>query len=102
MTDTADEWDQASVPFERRPSGTHVISARIPADLAMAANNHADRTGRRLSDVVRDALTAHLAAPCVTLTATSDRIRVEPYTSRPPLTYNSNLIVPEALHLVVP
>jgi len=83
-------------------TGTHVISVRVPADLATAANNHAERTGRRLSDVVRDALAAHLAPTAVTLTVTcGDRIRAEPHTGRP-LTCNSNPIVPETLHLVLP
>jgi len=90
-----------------QPGGTHVISVRVPADLATAANNHADATGRRLSDVLRDALrdalTAHLVPAAVTLTVTcGDRIRAEPHTGRPPLTCNGNPIVPETLHLVLP
>lgn len=102
MTDTADEWGQAPVPDGRRSNGTHVICARIPADLATAANARADAAGRRLSDIVRDALTAHLAPAAVTLTVTcGDRIRAEPHTGRP-LTCNSNPIVPETLHLVLP
>jgi ribbon-helix-helix CopG family protein len=103
VTGPANAWGQTPVPFERRPSGTHVISARVPADLAMAVNNHADRTGQRLSDIVRDALAAHLAPAAVTLTIThGDRIRVEPHTGRPPLTYNSNLIVPETMAVSLP
>lgn len=102
MNDT-DHWEDAPVPIQRRPSGMHVISARVPARLAIAANRRADQTGARLSDVVRDALDAYLAPIGVTLTvAHSGRIRVAGANGWLPVTGSGNTVVSETQYLYVP
>jgi len=98
-----DEWDPTPIPIERRPSGMHVISARVPARIAMAANQRADQTGQRLSDVVRDALDAYLAPVGVTLTVTySEWMRVSGHTGWLPRTFNGNTVVSETQYLYAP
>lgn len=102
MNDT-DDWDDTPVPIQRRPGGMHVISARVPARLAMAANRRADQTGARLSDVVRDAVDAYLAPIGVTLTVThSDRIRISGVNGWLPVTESGNTVVSETQYLYVP
>lgn len=87
------------MPIERRPSGMHVVSARIPADLAMAVNAHADRTGRCLSDILRDALESHLR-PVFSFEATyGGRLRLPGVPG--PATSNSNTVVAETLQVWV-
>lgn len=102
MNDT-DDWDDTPVPIRRRPDGMHVISARVPARLAMAANRRADQTGGRLSDVVRDAVDAYLAPISITLAvAHSDRIRVSGGHGWLPATFSGNTVVSETQYLYVP
>ena len=51
-----DEWDDEPVEIEVRPSGSQVISVRVPDDLAHLLFAEVDRRHARLSDVVRAAL----------------------------------------------
>lgn len=54
------EWDDEPVQIEVRPSGSQVISVRVPDDLADLLFAEVDRRRVRLSDVVRAALDQHL------------------------------------------
>ena len=107
MSDT-DEWDDTPIPIQRRPSGQHVVSARIPAALALGANHRADQTGLRLSDIVRDALAAYLRPGFSFEVTHSDRVRVVGFSvgdhvvSSLARTFNSNTVVTETMHLAAP
>lgn len=50
------EWDDEPVAVERRPTGSQVLSVRVPDDIAALVFAEAERRGVRLSDVVRGAL----------------------------------------------
>lgn len=54
------EWEETPVEIERRPSGTQVVSARLPAELAQRVIAEAEARGTRLSEVIREAVEAHL------------------------------------------
>lgn len=50
------EWDDEAETIEARPSGTQVISARIPTPLAEQFFAEAARRRMKVSDLVREAL----------------------------------------------
>ena len=54
------EWDDEPVEIEVRPSGSQVISVRIPDSLADLLFEEVHRRGGRMSDVVRTALDHYL------------------------------------------
>jgi hypothetical protein len=54
------EWDDEPVAVERRPSGSQVLSVRVPDDVAALVLAEAERRGVRLSEVVRGALVAYV------------------------------------------
>ena len=56
------EWEEEPARIESRPSGTQVISARLPSALAEALLAEAQRRGVRPSEVVREAMETWLAA----------------------------------------
>lgn len=56
------EWDQEPEQIESRPSGSQVISARLPADLAEQVLTEAARREVRPSEVVREAIELWLRA----------------------------------------
>jgi len=56
-----DEWNDEPVTIEKRPSGSQVISARLPETLATRALNVAAARGLSPSQFVREALEKYLA-----------------------------------------
>jgi len=50
------EWDDQPEPIESRPSGTQVISARLPSQLAEELLAAAERRSIRASEAVREAV----------------------------------------------
>jgi hypothetical protein len=56
------EWDERPAQIETRPSGTQVISARLPTALAEELLAEAERRGVKVSELVRDAVD-HLLHP---------------------------------------
>ncbi len=51
-----DEWDDLSVQIEVRPTGSEVVSFRLPADELDRIVDAADAAGESLSEFVRGAL----------------------------------------------
>ncbi|WP_216894523.1 CopG family transcriptional regulator [Nocardia alni] len=104
-----DEWEQEPEPIETKPSGTQVVSARLPAQLAEELLTEAERRGIKPSELIRDALQQYLhprfnviaggtafinvsTSPLLTV-----RTRVDQY-----LAENSNPVVQQAEALVPP
>lgn len=56
------EWSDEAEPIESRPTGTQVISARLPTALAEELLAEATRRGFRPSELVRQAIEALLRA----------------------------------------
>lgn len=56
------EWEEEPAPIESRPSGTQVISARLPSALAEALLAEAQRLRVRPSELVREAVERWLTA----------------------------------------
>jgi hypothetical protein len=56
------EWEDAAEQIENRPSGSQVISARLPTILAEELLDEASQRGLRPSEVVRQAVEAYLHA----------------------------------------
>ncbi len=56
------EWEAEPELIKSRPSGTQVISARLPAVLAEELLDDASRRGIRPSELVRQAVEAYLRA----------------------------------------
>lgn len=56
------EWEEEPAQIESRPSGTQVISARLPSALAEALLAEAQRLQARPSEVVREAVEMWLKA----------------------------------------
>ena len=54
-SEDADEWDDKAVAIERRPSGTQVVSVRLPDELARALFRLAKARGVRPSQLLREA-----------------------------------------------
>jgi hypothetical protein len=54
------EWDDAREQIESRPTGTQVISTRLPSDLAEALLAEAERRQMRPSELVRHAIEAYM------------------------------------------
>src|SRR4051794_21577523 len=50
------EWDDAPEKIEVRPSGTQVISARLPEELAQRFLDEAERRGIKPSQLAREAI----------------------------------------------
>ncbi len=50
------EWDDQPEPIESRPSGTQVVSARLPSQLAEELLAAAERRNIRASEAVREAV----------------------------------------------
>lgn len=98
------EWEEQAEQIERRPSGTQVISARLPTAIAEALLAEAARRGVRPSELVRDAVDAYLhAAPgqVVDIVAFGGRnMRVSSVRFGSP-TRNVNLVVEEEQSLSV-
>ena len=59
----ANEWADEAVAIERRPSGTQVLSARLPEELARRVIAEAARRNLSMSQLVRDALEQYLTGP---------------------------------------
>lgn len=57
------EWDEQAEQIEVRPSGTQVISARLPAGLAEQLLAEARRRGVKASELVRQAVEAFMSVP---------------------------------------
>jgi hypothetical protein len=57
------EWEEEPEQIESRPSGTQVISARLPSVLAEDLLAQAARRGVRLSELVREAVEKWLSKP---------------------------------------
>jgi hypothetical protein len=57
-----DEWEEEPAQIESRPSGTQVISARLPSALAEALLAEAQRLRVRPSELVREAVERRLMA----------------------------------------
>lgn len=57
------EWSAEPVVIERRPSGTQVVSARLPSGLAHVLLAEAARRGLRPSEIVREAVEHYLNPP---------------------------------------
>src|SRR5215472_13328625 len=56
------EWEEEPELIESRPSGTQVVSARLPTILAEELLDEAGRRGIRPSELVRQAVDAFLRA----------------------------------------
>jgi len=90
-----DEWEEQPTRIESRPTGTQVISARLPTDLAEELLTEAARRGLRPSELVREAVERMLQseAGLAALTTFNDgRVRVLTRVS-PARTENPNLIL---------
>jgi len=55
-SEDADEWEQEPVVIDTKPSGSQVISARLPTALADELLIEAERRGVKPSELVRDAV----------------------------------------------
>src|SRR6266851_8293185 len=91
------EWEDEPELIESRPSGTHVISARLPTVLAEELLSEASRRGVRPSEVVRQAVEAYLRAGSAKVAGISARSTgmlrvVTPLSDY--RTENPNLVVP--------
>jgi hypothetical protein len=58
-----DEWSDEPVAIERRPSGSQVLSVRLPTGLAHRVLGEAARRGVRPSEVVRAAIETYFDPP---------------------------------------
>jgi hypothetical protein len=75
--DDADEWEEQPTNIESRPSGTQVISARLPTALAEELLAEAARRNLKLSDLVREAVERMLHAEAgLAVVTTSNNVRV--------------------------
>lgn len=90
-----DEWEDEPEQIESRPSGTQVISARLPTALAEELLAEASRRKVRPSELVRAAVDAYLhnaSAPVIHLVAHgSPNVKVNPPSDDS--TENLNLVV---------
>lgn len=68
------EWDEQPVRIETRPSGTQVVSARLPTALAEELLAEAERRGVKPSELVRDAVDRLLHEKRTTTTYTTTSI----------------------------
>jgi hypothetical protein len=73
-----DEWEDEPVAIERRPSGTQVVSARLPRGIADAVFAVAAQRGVSPSELVRSAIESFLNPPVfrVITVHPSDRVRI--------------------------
>lgn len=55
-SEDADEWEETAEPIEVRPSGSQVISARLPDDVAQRFLEEAARRGLKPSQLARAAI----------------------------------------------
>jgi hypothetical protein len=91
------EWEDEPVAIERRPSGSQVLSARIPRGLADGVFATAARRGMKPSDIVRAAIETYLNPPVfhVIKVQPSDRVRffrtVASYETTNPVVTTENL-----------
>jgi len=92
------EWEDEPEQIESRPSGTQVISARLPAPPAKALLNEASSRGIRPSEIVRQAVESYMrsgAGRLASFTAQGARISVSTQLRAQP-TENPNLVVAPA------
>ena len=90
------EWEDEAEEIETRPSGTQVISARLPGLLAEHVLSEASQRGIRPSELVRQALEAYMRSGSGTIASVSvqttgslsvsGKIKAQP-------TQNPNLVV---------
>lgn len=90
------EWDNEPEQIESRPSGTQVISARLPTILAEHVLAEASDRGIRPSELVRQAVEAYIRsgvcrAASVSAQGTGNMSVSSPLESQP--TRNPNLVV---------
>ena len=90
------------VHIESRPSGSHVISVRLPEALAEQLLARASAEGTRPSELVRQAVAAFLAGPLLGLSATcTGTMRADPLPGHYE-TVNANPVTGPALIEVTP
>lgn len=90
------EWDDEPEQIENRPSGTQVISARLPTILAEQLLSEASNRGIRPSELVRQAVEAYVrSGACrvasVSAQGTGNMSVASPLEAHP--TRNPNLVV---------
>ncbi len=95
-SEDAGEWEDEPEQIESRPSGTQVISARLPTILAERLLSEASSRGIRPSEVVRQAVEAYIRsgacrAASVSAQGTGNMSVASPLASQP--TRNPNLVV---------
>jgi hypothetical protein len=98
-----DEWEEQPTRIESRPTGTQVISARLPTALAEKLLAEAARRGLKPSELVRAAVERmlHAEAGLAAFTMSNDvRVRVLTPVS-PSRTENPNLVLTDEPSKVV-
>jgi hypothetical protein len=96
------EWEAEPELIESRPSGTQVISARLPTILAEELLDEASRRGVRPSEVVRQAVEAYLRSGSARVAGISARSTGTLRVTTPLSDYrteNPNLVVLPTEHL---